>query len=67
MKKIPKALPVFLRCVDWALEDAAEEAVQVMHQWTPVGTLEALQLLSPSFRKQPEVRRDDASTMMPAP
>lgn len=57
LKKIPKALPVFLRCVDWALEDAAEEAVQVMHQWTPVGTLEALQLLSPSFRKQPEVRK----------
>jgi hypothetical protein len=50
LRKDPKALCVFLRCVDWAEEDAAEEGVALMREWAPVGISEALELLSARFQ-----------------
>lgn len=43
-----KALPKFLHAVDWLDPEEAKHALDLMHRWSPIGTLEALELLGPS-------------------
>ena len=43
-----KALPKFLQAVDWLDPDEMKHALQLLQLWSPIGTLEALELLGPS-------------------
>eukprot|EP00301_Raphidiophrys_heterophryoidea_P003105 c11415_g1_i1.p1 GENE.c11415_g1_i1~~c11415_g1_i1.p1 ORF type:complete len:1225 (+),score=358.02 c11415_g1_i1:46-3720(+) len=54
--EISKALPKFLRAVQWAKRDAVAEAYVLLFQWQRPPPLEALELLSVKFA-DPEVRR----------
>lgn len=44
-----KALTKFLRSVDWADAVEAVQATSLMGKWAPIGTADALELLSPNF------------------
>jgi phosphatidylinositol 3-kinase len=46
----PRALTKFLKSVDWNDKDETKAAIGLMHQWTPIGPADALQLLTPHFK-----------------
>uniref|UniRef100_A0A0D6QW47 phosphatidylinositol 3-kinase n=2 Tax=Araucaria cunninghamii TaxID=56994 RepID=A0A0D6QW47_ARACU len=50
-----RALTKFLRCVEWSDAQEARQALNLMRQWAPIDTADALELLSPVFDSE-EVR-----------
>ncbi|XP_057848847.1 phosphatidylinositol 3-kinase, root isoform isoform X1 [Cryptomeria japonica] len=50
-----RALMKFLRCVEWSDAQEAKQALDLMRQWAPIDTADALELLSPVFDNE-EVR-----------
>jgi len=44
-----KALTKFIRCVDWENPQEAKHATELINQWQPIETSDALELLSKSF------------------
>ena len=47
-----KAITKFLRCVDWADADEAEQAGAIVARWARMDVGDALEMLSPSFKSK---------------
>ena len=50
VSKNPKALPKFLRCIDWKDSINESQGVEMMRQWEPIEPADALELLSKEFK-----------------
>mmetsp|Transcript_7089 Transcript_7089/g.26081 ORF Transcript_7089/g.26081 Transcript_7089/m.26081 type:complete len:838 (+) Transcript_7089:153-2666(+) len=50
-----RALTKFLKCVDWGDTQEAKQAAELMERWSPIDTVDALELLSSEFTNE-EVR-----------
>ena len=44
-----KALPKFLRCVDWADAVEVKQAIELLDSWVPMDVEDALELLSAAY------------------
>lgn len=51
-----KALPKFLKCINWETPVEVRQALHLLEIWAPMDVEDALELLSPLF-KHPAVRR----------
>ncbi|MCL4132331.1 UNVERIFIED_CONTAM: hypothetical protein GTU68_017099 [Idotea baltica] len=56
LSNLKKGLPKFLKCVNWNLDKEAEQALTLLHKWSPPDPHDALELLGPDFTR-PEVRK----------
>ena len=48
-----KALSKFVKCVNWAAEQEANLAMELISKWAPMDVEDALELLGPNFTHQP--------------
>lgn len=48
-----KALSKFVKCVNWAAEVEASQAMELISKWTPMEVEDALELLGPNFTYEP--------------
>ena len=48
-----KALSKFVKCVNWAVEVEAEQAMELIRKWAPMAVEDSLELLGPNFTYEP--------------
>ena len=48
-----KALAKFVKCVNWAAEAEATQAMDLINKWAPMDPEDALELFGPNFTYQP--------------
>ena len=48
-----KALAKFVKCVNWAAEAEATQAMELINKWAPMDPEDALELFGPNFTYQP--------------
>lgn len=48
----PKALSKFLRCIHWDDTSDVEQGIRMIKEWTNIGVMDALELLSPDFENE---------------
>ena len=48
-----KAVSKFVKCVNWAAEQEASQAMDLISKWAPMDVEDALELLGPNFTFQP--------------
>ena len=48
-----KALSKFVKCVNWAVELEAEQAMELIRKWAPMAVEDSLELLGPNFTYEP--------------
>jgi phosphatidylinositol 3-kinase len=45
-----KALPKFLKCINWETGTEVRQALNLLNMWVPMDVEDALELLSPNFK-----------------
>ncbi|KAJ6634675.1 Phosphatidylinositol 3-kinase catalytic subunit type 3 [Pseudolycoriella hygida] len=61
-----KALPKFVKCINWETGTEVNQALKLLSQWKPMDVEDALELLGPSFT-HPAVRRYATTRLKQAP